>query len=347
MIGKGQRETYVGDQAQMRRDILTLNYPIEYGAITNWDAMEQIWYHTFVNGPYFVLLSRSLTTNSELKVAPEEFPILLTEVPLNRTPDREKMTQSMFETFNVPAMYVGIQSALALYATGRSTGLALDIGDSVGHTVPVYEGFTLPHAIFRNNIAGRDLTDYFQEMLYERGLPFSPRVYRDICRYMKETLCYVALDFKDEIETAASSSAIEKSYKLPGGQVLILGNERFRTTEALFQPSFLGRDSWGIHEIIHNSIMRCDPCIRKEFYANIVLFGGTTLFRGLVDRLQKELAILATPCVKVNIIAPVERKYSTWIGGSILSSLPTFQQMWISKQEYDESGPAIVHRKCF
>jgi len=332
MVGMGQKDSYVGDEAQSKRGILTLKYPIENGVVQNWDDMEKILHHTFYN---------------ELRVAPEEHPTLLTETPLNPKANREKMTQILFETFNVPAYYYSNTAVLALYASGRTSGLSVEIGGGGTVVAPIYEGYALPDAISRIDISGRIITDYVMKILCERGYSFTTTAEREIVADIKEKLTYIPIDFESEMNTAASSSTLEKSYELPDGQVITVGNERFRAAECLFQPSFLGLESPGIHEVCYNVIQKCDLEIRKDLCGNVVLSGGSSMFPGIADRLQKELTYLLPSTMKVKIIAPPERKYLVWIGGSILASLSTFQQMWVSKEEYDESGPSIVHRKCF
>ena len=239
LIGLGRKDSYIGDEAVSKRGLLTRKSSsslIGGNIVTDWDAMEKIWHHTFYD---------------ELRVKPEEHPVLLTEPPLIPKASREKAAQIMFETFNVPAMCAAPAAVVSLYGAGCHTGIVIDSGECATYAVAVYEGQEIPHASLRLDLGGRDLTNGMNTMLNERGYDFRTDSELDIVRDIKEQLAYVALDFDQEMQTAASLSALDKSRELPDGQVITIGNERFRCTEALFQPSLLGWDpeAAGIHRL--------------------------------------------------------------------------------------------------
>ena len=202
-----QKDSSVGDEARVKRCILTLKYPIEHGNVTNWDDMQKTWHHTFY---------------TELRVAPEKHGMLLIEAPLNPKANREKMTQITFETFNARALYVAIQAVLSLYASGTITGIVLDAGD-VSHTVPLYEGYCSSHAVLSLGLAGRDLTEYFQKILCERGYSFTTTARKEVVRDIKGKLSYVASDYEDELQKAETASELEQNYQMTIVILCILG----------------------------------------------------------------------------------------------------------------------------
>lgn len=322
--GEMMKAGFAGDDAPKVVFPVAPYQPIERGFVKNWEDMDKVWHQAY----------------KELQIAPEEQPVLITETPGNSPANREKMAQIMFDTFNTPAFYVAIDAVLSLYASGRSTGLVITSAYDVSHAVPMYEGYALPHAVLRLELGGKHVTEYLQRLLAERGYSVEEEIAKDI----KEKYCYVAEDY--DAEMTKTKSEIEKSYELPDGQVIKIGDERFRAPEILFQTDFVGVDQDGIHKLVHNAIMKCDVDIRKELWANIILAGANTLFPTIEHRMSKDIYALAPYGSAIKIIAPPERKYSVWIGGSVLASLSSFEEMWVTKQEYDEYGPSIVHRKC-
>lgn len=315
---------YVGDQAQGLRGLLSLRYPMEHGIVTSWDDMQNVWWHTFYN---------------ELRVSPEEHRVLLTESPLNPKMNKIKTCEVMFETFNVAALNLCVPAVLALYASGRTTGVVLDSGDGVTHIVPISDGYIFQHAVTRLDVAGRDLSNHFIKLAGERGYTFTTTSEMNIVRDIKEKLCYVALDFQKELQIASQSSATEKQYELPDGQIVTLESERFRCAEAMFLPSLLGIESQGIHELTYSSIMKCSIDSRKNLYENIVIVGGNTMFPGMKERLQKEMSLLAPAAITPEVCAPHNRNHYPWIGGSIWATQPACIASSISRAEYNESGP--------
>lgn len=332
IVGADDKSFYIGQDAVNKKGVLTLEYPLENGIVKNWDYMEKIWHYTYYN---------------ELKTDPADQPVLLTEAPLNPKLNREKMIEIFFEKFKVPAFYVFTQAVLALYASGRTTGLVVDSGDGVTHVVVVYDGYSIKHATSRMDVAGRNLTEYLQKHLAEDGYNFSSTAEKEVAKDIKEKLCYVALDFQEESKAFMTNPDKKVEYELPDGQKIKIGDVLIRTPECLFQPSMLGLDIPGIHKTIFNSIQKSDLDLRRDLFENITLSGGSTMFDGLQERLNKEISALVSNNVKVKIIAPMERKYSIWIGGSVLATLATFQASWVQQAEYQEVGASIVHRKCF
>lgn len=297
--------------------------------------MEKIWHHTFYN---------------ELKVVPDDHPVLVTEAPLNPKFNRERVTQMMFETFNVPALYIGMQGIMSLYTTGRTTGVVVDVGDGISHACPVFEGFALQHNIIRMDLAGSDLTDYLHKLLTDKGFGLTSSGEKDLVRTIKEEMCYVANSYESALAESSESAEYEKVYKLPDGQSITLGAEAFTCPEALFKPSLIqGKENVpSLPDAVTQSLQRCDVDVRKELANAVILSGGSTLFKGLPERLTRELGQNSTvSAYKIKVVAPPERQFSAWMGASVLASLSTLQQLWVSKHDYDECGPTVIHRKCF
>ncbi|KAM9689019.1 actin-related protein T2 [Trichechus inunguis] len=330
LAGANQKKYFVGEEALYKHEDLYLHCPIERGLVTSWDDMEKLWTHLF---------------EWELGVKPSDRPVLMTEPSLNPRENREKMAEIMFENLNVPAFYLSDQAVLALYASACVTGLVVDSGDGVTCTVPVFEGYSLPHAVTKLCVAGSDITEHLTRLLLASNQTFPCMLHKALVNDIKEKLCYVALELDKEL--CRRPEEILKEYKLPDGNIIHLGDQLHQAPEALFVPDKLGIHSPGLPKMVSSSIMKCDTDIQKTLFGEIVLSGGTTLFPGLDDRLLRELEQLASKGTPIKITAPPDRWFSTWIGASIVTSLSSFKQMWVTAADFKEFGTSVVQRRCF
>jgi centractin len=265
----------------------------------------------------------------------------MTEAPLNPRQNRDKIAEIFFETFRAPALFLAPPAVLSLYASGRTTGVVLDVGEGVTHAIPVYEGFALPHSVTRSDIAGRDVTRQMQLLLRRSGLSFTTTAELDLVKRMKEESCYLT---RTSIVDDSAEKDSRTPYTLPDGQTFNLSSERYQAPNVLFDPSLIGSEASGVADVLIDSIMKSDIDLRSTLFSQIVLSGGSTLTPGFGDRLLHELRSRSPAHTKIRISAPPDRINSTFVGGSILASLATFKSMWVSRADYEEHGSAILHR---
>lgn len=264
--------------------------------------------------------------------------------PLTPKAQRERATTLAFETFGVPQYYAGISSVLSLFSEGVITGIALECGHEVCYSVPVKEGLALPHAISTVNIGGRHLAEYLSRLLSERD-PASGACSVAAARGVMEQRARVALTFDEESKKAAAAGGESKDTTVQlDGRSINSGDALLRCSEALFQPTLAGRDGMGLHQALTTPVKGLDPDLKAELLSNVYVSGGTSMLSGLVARLEKEAGNLTE---EVSIFAEDHRALQAWHGGSTFCAVTAGNMdAWISRQEYDETGPSIVHRKC-
>lgn len=338
------------------------------GMIDNWDMFEKVLDYSY---------KRIIQSESEFH------PVLFSESPWNKKDKREQLCEIMFEKYNVPAFFLVKNAVLAAFANGRSTGLVVDSGATHTSAVPVHDGYVLQHAIVKSPLGSDFLTTQCQQFLQDQHTeiippymiagkkevnegekpkwdkkPNLPEVTKSWhayqCREVVRDFQHSVLQVHDvPYSEDAVSSIPHVPYEFPNGFNDEYGHERFKIPEALFDPNTLrlpgGGAMLGAAHVVTTSVGMCDVDLRPSLYGNVVVTGGNTLLQGYNERLNRDLSIKTPSTMRFKLIAangPQERRYGSWIGGSILASLGSFQQMWISKQEYDEVGKQQVDRKC-
>ncbi|CDW85788.1 UNKNOWN [Stylonychia lemnae] len=339
LVGMDQKDFYVGAEAISKKHLLTLTTPVADGKILDYDDLEHI-------------LTEMM--NNELKSGFEDQKVMVSEPPNTTLETRTQLAELFFDQFEVRSLYFANQPVLSLYASARTTGTVVDCGHSVTYCVPIYEGYAIPHAILTMPIGGKALNEFMFSMLSKPGImdkieddSFVFDI--DVARQIKENNCIVAQDFDAEMKAASEQKTFERRYTLPGStQEITLSTQLLKCPEMLFQPSVQGsKDLDGIHKYTFDAIMKCDTEIRRTLFKNIVLAGGTTAIEGMRERMKKEIQALAPSPMGPEVEAPADRKFSQWLGGSILSNLESFNHMWITKEQYKQHGSAIIYRNCF
>uniref|UniRef100_A0AAQ4Q5L3 Actin-like protein 6A n=1 Tax=Gasterosteus aculeatus aculeatus TaxID=481459 RepID=A0AAQ4Q5L3_GASAC len=378
--------TYYIDTNQLRvpRESMEVMSPLKNGMIEDWDSFQAILDHTY---------------KMHFKSEPSMHPVLMSEASWNTRAKREKLTELMFEHYNIPAFFLCKSAVLSAFANGRSTGLVLDSGATHTTAIPVHDGYVLQQGIVKSPLAGDFMSmqcrELFQDLSVEIIPPFflpllssslipaceprcislqdgvreaSPASWKkkeklpQVTRSWHNYMCNCVIqDFQASVLQVSDSPYDEQvaaqmptvHYELPNGYNCDFGAERLKIPEGLFDPSnakgLSGNTMLGVGHVVTTSVGMCDIDIRPGLYGSVVVTGGNTLIQGFTDRLNRELSQKTPPSMRLKLIAnntTVERRFSAWIGGSILASLGTFQQMWISKQEYEEGGKQCVDRKC-
>lgn len=330
---------FVGEQAIANRQHLTIVNPIDHGHIDDWEQMGFVWQHIY----------------DQLALNPSSCAALVTEPPNCSVAHRNKLAESFLEGFQVQELNMSVTGLMAIYGTGKTTGMVVDIGEGVTQCVPVFDGYLETASLKRSDFGGQEVQMYLQKILCDMGYSMTTRDDFEHVRVIKETLCYCALDPASEQQR----TDLEKSYHLPDGLTLrdgetteiTLGAERFYPAEALFNPQLCGRDNPSLTDLIWSSVRACHIESRKSLVANVVLCGGSSMFPGFPERLELELKNTSPPQARelVKVESPPERQFLVWQGARTFCDpnlRPMQDHLWITKAEWEEVGTRIVAQKA-
>ena len=329
-VGMEQKERFVGDEAIENLEFMNYFPPIKRGEVADWDKFETLMHYLLYN---------------QMEVVPEEMSVLITETPLSSKENRAKVAEMLFEKFDVEKYHMANSSMLGLFSYGKTSGIVVDSGFNVTSTVPIYEGFPLQYASKKINLGGEDISLNLLESLKEKLEPSYKLIKgRLLADDIKEHKGYISMDNEEKEEEKQE----ESPYKLPDGKELKLGNEIFKTCDILFNPPEDNKDLMSVSKMVTEALACCDDDVRTDINESICLIGGTTLMKNFPEKLKNELSD-DKEFGNFNLSFSPERQFSSWVGGSIMSSLDNFHYMWVTKDEYDEKGKTLVSidSKCF
>lgn len=330
--GNPNSDIYIGEQVSRQCPDFLIDRPIERGIFRNFSDMERFFQFVF---------------DDEVRLNPRKQKVLLIERAKSPRYQREKETEIMFETYEVSSFFIEQSSLLDLYASGRNSGIVIEIGEGVTTVCPFYDGYSILRSVKRQNFGGIDLNEFLEDLIQcESGFAFNTSSDRLIVKDIKEKQCYVALDYDIELQKEKEKKNNSfSSYFFNDGSELKLSIERFKCPELLFKPQLNGFEFKGVHDLLYESIMRCDINARADMLVNIICTGGSVKFNGFKERFLNEIKKLVSPRIRTKIIATDYCDISAWIGGSIMASLSTFPNIAVSSEEYKENGKDIINQK--
>lgn len=352
----------IGDDALAGAGSYNINYPVRHGIVENWDNMERFW-------------QRSIFKH--LRCDPSEHAFLLTEPPMNTPENRELTAEIMFETFNVPSLYIAVQAVLALAASWTSTqvtertltGTVVDAGDGVTHVIPVAEGYVIGSCIRSVPLAGRDITNFIQQLLRERETGVPPEDTMEAAKRIKEQYCYVCPDISREFAKYEQEPAKWlKQYTAKHSRTQQIwrcdvGPERFLGPEVFFNPEIFSSEfTVPLPAVIDSTIQQCPIDVRRGLYRSVVLSGGSTMFKDFGRRLQRDVkrrvderirrsealsgGLMKASAIDVNVISHHMQRFAVWFGGSMLASTGEFYKVCHTRAQYEEYGPSICRHNA-
>lgn len=304
-------------------------YPVQMGIIGHFEEMTSLWKSFY---------------KDTLKITPEEHPVFLTVAMDTPHMNKEKLLEIFFDELDVPSLYLQSQESLSLFSTGKVKGLVVNGGAGKTTIVPVFHSEVMPHSTIAFKIGG----DYIDKFLFKllKSNP-SNATSLENTRILKEKLCYIAVDYDEEM-SLSSGDSVKKSYKLPDGKEITLNEERFTAPELFFNPGLMDEIDQDLNKMIFSSLMKIPPDIREAFFKDILLSGGSCLLQGFGKRLERELSDLTPYNSAVGVIDKKENMIEMpWIGASLLCGLSSFDESWITKDMYYDHGPGIIRRVRF
>ena len=326
-----KKQLFIGSECDKNLNILKLRFPINHGSFTNSEDVYPFFNYIF----------------SLLKIPSEEInhhPILITEPLENPINNRENISKILFEQFSINNLFFASQPVLSLFSTSDTSGIILESGEGVTQSCAIYEGYAIPNSFQRYDYGGRDVTNYFDDILKKLGYFFETSAEKILIKEIKEKYCWACPT--NISESIKKNSEFEKeNHFLPDGNVMKLGVERIYPAEILYKPDIIGLEYPGFHEMIMNSINNTDIELRSKLYQSIILSGGNTAINGTANKIYSEMKKMVNQNMKINIHSPKNPHLLCWIGGSIISKLEIFKKMWITKQEWEENGNKILHEK--